>query len=247
MILGVNGEPRGCSMKTAHTASVLFGCSLLIALITALVPSATYAESYVAGQFGVTLPQSLSNVKLTQPQQLGFSEVSSSDLSLQSSLMGGIKLGHFFSRARWFGLETEVFYTTPNIKAQNVTLSAPGGTSVSGQVSGEHNRILTWAPMNLVFRYHRTRLQPYVAIGPGIFFANRKDADGGTQSGTTIGLNSQLGVRYYITRSWTVFGEGKYNLARISYSSNDNDPNSALGYRATYSAFIFSFGLGYHF
>jgi len=235
-------------MKTAQTASVLFGCSLLIALIhTALVPSATYAETYVAGQFGVTLPQSLSNVKLTQPQQLGFSEVNSSDLSLKSSLMGGMKLGHFFSRARWFGLETEVFYTTPNIKGQNVTLSAPGGPSVSGQVSGEHNRILTWAPMNLVFRYHRTRLQPYVAVGPGIFFANRKDADGGIQSGTTIGLNSQLGVRYYITRSWTVFGEGKYNLARISYSSNDNDPNSALGYRATYSAFIFSFGLGYHF
>ena len=66
MILGVNGEPGGCSMKTAQTASILFGCSLLIALITALVPLATHAETYVAGQFGVTLPQSLSNVKLTQ-------------------------------------------------------------------------------------------------------------------------------------------------------------------------------------
>ena len=40
--------------------------------------------------------------------------------------MGGIKLGHFFSRARWFGLETEVFYTTPHIKDQNVTISASG-------------------------------------------------------------------------------------------------------------------------
>jgi outer membrane protein W len=244
MILGVNGEPGVCSMKTAQTANILFGCSLLIALITALVPLATHAETYVAGQFGVTLPQSLSNVKLTQE---GLNGLSSSDLSLQSSLMGGIKLGHFFSRARWFGLETEVFYTTPHIKDQNVTISGPGGSASLGPVSGEHNRILTWAPMNLVFRYHKTRLQPYIAIGPGIFFANRKDADGGTQSGTAIGLNSQVGVRYYVTRRWTVFGEGKYNLARIPYSSNDNDPNAALGFRATYSAFIFSFGLGYHF
>ena len=233
-------------MNTAETANVLFRCSLLIALMihAALVPSATYAESYVAGQFGVTFPQSLSNVKLTQD---GFGGLSSSDLSLKSSLMGGIKLGHYFARARWLGIETELFYTTPHIKDQNATISGPGGSLPLGQVSGEHNRIVTWAPMNLVLRYHKTRLQPYVAIGPGIFFATRKDATGGTQSGTAIGLNSQVGVRYYITRNWTVFGEGKYNLARIGYTSRDSDPNAALGYRATYSAFIFSVGLSYHF
>jgi outer membrane protein W len=231
-------------MKTAQTAGSIFWCSLLIALIhTALIPSTTYAETYVAGQFGLTFPQSLSNVKLTQD---GFGGLSSSDLSLKSSLMGGIKLGHFFSRAPWLGIETEIFYTTPHIKDQNDTISGPSG-SVSGQISGEHNRIVTWAPMNLVLRYHKTRLQPYIAVGPGIFFTTRKDATGGTQSGTTIGLNSQVGVRYYITRSWTVFGEGKYNLARIGYISKDSDPNAALGYRATYSAFIFSVGLSYHF
>lgn len=203
-----------------------------------------YAETYVAGQIGVTLPQSLRNVDLTQD---GLGGLSSTDLSLKSSLMGGIKLGHFFSRARWLGVETELFYTTPHIKDQHVTISGPGGSLPLGQISGEYNKILTWAPMNLVFRYDKTRLQPYIAIGPGIFFASRKDAAEGTQSGTAIGLNSQVGVRYYITRSWTVFGEGKYNLARIGYTSEDSDPNSALGYRATYSAFIFSFGIGYHF
>ena len=215
----------------------------LLAPIVLFAPQA-YAESYVGGQFGVTLPQSLSNVKLTQD---GFGGLSASDLSLESSLMAGVKLGHFFSRARWLGIETELFYTTPHVKDQNVTISGPGGSMSLGPVSGEYNRILTWAPMNLVLRYHKTRLQPYIAIGPGIFFATRKDDTGGTQSGTAIGLNSQVGVRYYITRSWTVFGEGKYNLARIGYTSKDSDPNAALGYRATYSAFIFSFGVSYHF
>jgi outer membrane protein W len=223
--------------------------SVITILLTLMVPIVlfapqAYAESYVAGQFGVTFPQSLRNVKLTQD---GFGGLSSSDLSLKSSLMGGIKLGHFFSRARWLGVETELFYTTPHIKDQSAIISGPGGSMPLGPFSGEHNKILTWAPMNLVLRYHKTRLQPYMAIGPGIFFATRKDADGGTQSGTAIGLNSQVGVRYYITRSWTVFGEGKYNLARIGYTSNDSDPNAALGYRATYSAFIFSFGVSYHF
>jgi len=218
----------------------------LLALLVPIVLFApqAYAETYVAGQFGVTFPQSLSNVKLTQD---GFGGLSSSDLSLQSSLMGGIKLGHFFSRARWLGIETELFYTTPHIKDQSATISGPGGSQPLGPFSGEYNKILTWAPMNLVLRYDKARLQPYIAVGPGIFFASRKDSTGGTQSGTAIGLNSQVGVRYYITRSWTVFGEGKYNLARIGYISNDSDPNAALGYRATYSALIFSFGIGYHF
>jgi hypothetical protein len=65
---------RGCelcvwkvAMKTAQTAGLLLGYSLLLALIsTTFVPSSTYAESYVAGQFGVTFPQSLSNGKVTQ-------------------------------------------------------------------------------------------------------------------------------------------------------------------------------------
>jgi len=223
-----------------------FVITSLLALLVPIVLFGTqaYAESYVAGQFGVTFPQSLSNVTLTQD---GFGGLSSSDLSLKSSLMGGIKLGHFFSRIRWLGIETELFYTTPHIKAQNSTISGPGGSLPLGQAAGEYNKILTWAPMNLVLRYDTTRLQPYIAVGPGIFFATRKDADGGTQSGTAIGLNSQVGVRYYITRSWTVFGEGKYNLARIGYTSKDSDPNAALGFRATYSAFIFSFGISYHF
>jgi opacity protein-like surface antigen len=233
------------AMKTRRVIRRLVITSLL-ALLTPIVLFApqAYAESYVGGQIGVTFPQSLSNVKLTQD---GFGGLSASDLSLESSLMGGIKLGHFFSRARWLGIETELFYTTPHIKDQNITISGPGGSLPLGQASGEYNRILTWAPMNLVLRYHKTRLQPYIAIGPGIFFATRKDADGGTQSGTAIGLNSQVGVRYYITRSWTVFGEGKYNLARIGYTSKDSDPDAALGFRATYSAFIFSFGVSYHF
>ena len=232
-------------MNTAQSTRRFVTTSLLTILVPIVLfgPQA-YAETYVAGQFGVTLPQSLNNVELTQD---GFGGLSSSDLSLKSSLMGGIKLGHFFSRARWLGIETELFYTTPHIKDQSAIISGPGGSQTIGPFSGEYNKILTWAPINLVLRYDKTRLQPYIAVGPGIFFASRKDDAGGTQSGTAIGLNSQVGVRYYITRSWTFFGEGKYNLARIGYTSNDSDPNAALGYRATYSAFIFSFGIGYHF
>jgi len=45
-----------------------------------------------------------------------------------------------------------------------------------------------------------------------------------------------------------LFGEGKYNRARMNYSSNHTDPNAdPFGFRATYSVFALSVGIGYHF
>jgi hypothetical protein len=89
-----------------------FVITSLLALLVPIVlfsPQA-YAESYVAGQFGVTFPQSLSHVTLTQD---GFGGLSSSDLSLKSSLMGGIKLGHFFRASVGSGLKLSCFTPPP--------------------------------------------------------------------------------------------------------------------------------------
>ena len=230
-------------MTKQRTADFLLRISLAAALWICTCPSVR-AESYVAGQFGVTFPNSLGNVNITTD---GLGGIKLNNLDLANSFMGGAKVGHFFSRARWLGVETELFMTTPNVKQQSYVASANGQSINAGQAPGESNRIITWAPMNLVFRYHKTRLQPYVAVGPGLFFARRKDADGGTISGTAIGLNTQLGARYYMTRRWALFGEWKYNLARIGYTNDDSSPTSALGYRATYSANIFSVGISFHF
>lgn len=234
-------------MKTAETASVLFRCSLLIALIhTALVPSATYAESYVAGQFGVTFPQSLSNGKVTQD---GFGGLGLSDQPLKSSAMVGAKLGHYFTKARWLGIETGLSYTTPHVKEGSLTFSGPGGPpqSIAG-LAGLSHRVVTW-DIDVIFRYPGYRLQPYIGIGPSIYFASLKGPDAPPgQSTTAFGFNVEGGVQYYLTRRWTLFGEGKYNRARMNYSSNHSDPNAdPFGFRATYSVFTLSVGIGYHF
>jgi hypothetical protein len=54
-------------MKTARSTRRFVITSLLALLMpTVLFAPQTYAETYVAGQFGVTFPQSLSNGKVTQ-------------------------------------------------------------------------------------------------------------------------------------------------------------------------------------
>jgi len=226
----------------------------LLALLTPVVlfvPHA-YAETYVAGQFGVALPsigEGLTGVDLTGVFPAGSTM---SDRALKTSFLYGAKLGYFFPQAQWFGIEAEVFNTTPHIKEQSTTISIPpsptvtGGT-VTGTLSGDHFRVLTLAPLNLVFRYPtNSRLQPYVAVGPGIFFAKVESiATGfeGSQSSTKIGLNTQVGLRYFMTRHVTVFGEWKYNHARFTFEENDTQ----FGFNGTYNMHQVAFGVGYHF
>jgi hypothetical protein len=106
-------------MKTTRLTRRFVATSLL-ALLVPIVLFATqaYPETYVAGQFGVTLPQSLSNGTVTQD---GLGGLDISDQSLKSSVMVGAKLGHYFTKARWLGIETGLSYTTPNVKEGSVT------------------------------------------------------------------------------------------------------------------------------
>jgi len=239
--------------------------------------SDSYAETYIAGQFGITFPSlgipslgnGLSDGNLTTtslPVQTGTLNIPSgatiSDQELKTSYLYGGKIGHYFSRARWFGIEAEIFYGTPHIKQQNLTIrsetpmtltpsgggpSTPAGYEVSGEIPGAHFQVLTIAPLNVMFRYPGKRLQPYIGAGPGIFIAQIKDhsvTEGdNTQSSMKFGLNALVGIRYYLTRHVSAFAEGKFNYVRFSFKENPN----LFGFDATYFPIHGSFGLSVHF
>ena len=229
---------------TMRKRFMMTGLLALLIPIVLFTPQA-YGESYVAGQFGVTFPQSLGNGTTTQD---GIGGLDISDQSLKSSALVGAKLGHYFTKARWMGIETGLSYTTPHVEEGSITFSGPGGSVTSPTLSGLSQRIITW-DIDVIFRYPGYRLQPYLGIGPSLYFAslNGPTAPPG-QSTTSIGFNVEGGLRYYITRRWALFGEGKYNWARMDYSSNHSDPNAdPFGFRATYSALGLSLGISYHF
>jgi opacity protein-like surface antigen len=239
-------------MNVTHMAKRFLMLSLL-ALLTPVVlfPPHAYAETYVAWQFGATLPsigKGLTDNDLTGVFPSGWTI---SDQSLKTSGLYGAKLGHYFQALPWLGLEAEVYNTTPHIKQQSVIFSAPSGPVASVDLPGVNFRVLTLAPFNLTLRYHKTRLQPYIAVGPGIFFARIKDpsfTSDNTQSSTDFGLNAQAGLRYYITRHFTVFAEGKYNHVRFHFAETPPGINFNLfGLNSTYNMFHVAFGLSYNF
>lgn len=262
-------------MKTTQLAGRFAIASLLTFLAPiVLCTSQAYAESYVGGQLGLSFTgNGLSNGDLTSTSA-PFSGTPSGtvnfpggttidDQSLKNSLMLGAKIGHYFSRARWLGLEAEMFYTSPHIKQQNITLRSdtpftftPSGggpsTSLGNEltsvgIQGANFHVLTIAPLNFVVRYPGNRLQPYIGVGPGIFIASIKDSSitqgDNSQSSTKLGLNSFIGVRYYITRHVSTFAEGKYNYVRFNFSENPN----FFGFDATYSPISVAVGINYHF
>ena len=223
----------------------------LLAPVMLCAPQAD-AESYVAGQMGVTLPSIGSGLSNTDLTGVFIQGSTLSDQALTSSILYGAKVGHYFSAVPWVGLEAEVYNTTPHIKQQELEFFAPSGASVgSAPVTGAQFRVLTLAPLNLTFRYHKTRLQPYIAIGPGIFFARLKDpalTSDNTQSDTALGLNAQAGLRYYITKHLTVFAEGKFNHARFNFPETPPGASFNLfGFNSTYNMFHVAFGLSYNF
>lgn len=230
--------------------------AILTGLLSFLIAtSSAYPEAYIGGQLGSTVAgKSLSGVELTEFSPPG----SMSDRALANSAMFGVKIGYYFPRARWFGLETELYQANPHIKQQSTTITitpgavlrdfgpVTGGTS-TGILSGDQFRVRTWVPVNAMFRYHKTRLQPYFGFGPGLFMARVKTtATGfeGTQSSARLGINVKAGVEYFMTRNFSASLEGRYNRVNFIF-----DPTSAggFGFKANYEMVFAAFGLNYHF
>ncbi len=234
-------------MHTLQSARRFVMMRLLAVLIPiALCAPQAYAETYVAGQVGMTFPQPLSSGEVTQ-HSIGGLDLS--DQPLKNSLMLGAKLGRYFTKAPWVGIETGLSFANPHVKEGSLTLSGPGGFATFNGLSGLSHRMIIWDVATLMFRYPGHRLQPYVGVGPALYFARLKgpEAPAG-QSATAIGLNAELGARYYITRRWALVGEMQYHRARLGYTSNDdNDAADPFGFRATYSALTFSLGVSYSF
>jgi opacity protein-like surface antigen len=194
----------------------------LILLFALLLPSTLRAENYIAAQIGVSLPGSLSSVNRVTPLD------PRPDFDLMTSFLYGGKVGHYFDQLQWLGVETEVFRANPNI-----TQNGPEpGASLSMTVWGA----------TLLARYPGERLQPYIGVGPAIFFSRVKSVSPQSTideaQSTSMGLNTQLGLRLLLSDGVALFMEWKFNHSRLSFDALPN---------GTYDAHNLVFGIGYHF
>jgi opacity protein-like surface antigen len=246
-----------------RVSSGISATALLLSSLFFVVPTA-YGETYIAGQFGFAVPGlggGLSDGDVNSPSFASLfgpnTTITHGDYELSTSLMYGGKVGHYFNFAPWFGVEAEVFHATPHIDQQDYSFtiqnpSVPGVTA-HGILQGAYFRVITVAPFNLMFRYHKTRLQPYVGVGPGIFFARIKgeglapDSPESTSDNARLGLNAKAGLEYYVTKHLATFAEWKFNYVHFDFDENPNFFPFFFGLDTTYTMHLVSFGVGYHF
>ena len=171
--------------------------------------------------------------------------------SIDPFVFGGLKLGYWFTPngtyalaypdwMKYLGFFTDFSYQRLNFKNQNGTLSStehdPAG--INFEASGS---LITWAFM-FAGRYGFLqgsevpfgRLQPYLAVGPAIFFSDQKAAVthqayifgpntvpafvlSGAKDSVKIGLVVETGLRYFFNKSISVEASFKYRYFQPSY------------------------------
>ena len=201
--------------------------------------TSTNLESYAKLYLGATFAGRFDNIVGTS-SATGFSE---SRLGVTSSALYGGKLGVF--PWRWFGFEVEAFSSTPHTKAQAETFSNRLG-SATGAIPGTSDRVTVLA-FNTIVRYPGQLLQPYVGIGPGIFFVTAKNES--SNSDTALGLNVLAGLNVRIADQLGVFIEYKYDRARLNFDhvATVASPIFNVGLEGTYHSSAIVVGVGYHF
>ena len=208
---------------------VFFLSGLMI--LALLAPESARTEWYVGPQAGVTFADRLVDVNGTG----SFLGLTAPDFDLKNSIAYGAKLG-YFPGSSWFGIELDVYNTTPHIKSLD-------------DIPGIHMRVTT-AAVNIIARYPGLTFQPYVGVGLGLMFAHigdspttRADSDVGA------GLNALVGMRFFVTPYTALFTEYKYSEADLAFD-NAFSPAQGFasgGFSGTYRAQHIVVGILYHF
>jgi opacity protein-like surface antigen len=172
--------------------------------------------------------------------------------------LGGLKFGYWFTPygtyaiggmpdwMKYFGFYTDFSYHRLDF-GNNVRDF--GGNIFNVDVNAS---LATWAFM-FAGRYGFLpdsivpfgRLQPYVAVGPALFFSSQKLTAGGFTDGykdsTDLGLAVETGLRYFFNKSVSVEASFKYRYFNPSYSIGD------FNHKPDYNLFSGQLGAAYHF
>jgi len=219
---------------------------LAVSLVAVLFNTPCSADDevvYFSGQAGW-----LFNAKLSNITDVGGSYepgTTASDLDMKNSSMYGAKLG-IYSKRGILGLETEIFRTTPDVERQRQRFKEPTFGSSTDDEAYDVS-VTAWAVNVLVRVPVSDRMVLHGGVGPAYFWGTIRDSIGtpraGAQRSNRLGLNTQVGINYFLTPNVALSAEWKYNHARFHFPE---DPNEQ-GFRARYNAHFLAASIGYYF
>jgi hypothetical protein len=235
-------------------------------------------EPYVAGFGGFTLGHSFSNVDGTGAlagETVAGAESFDLANSVVYGMKAGYFLPT--RRLNWLGLELEAFNTTPHLEQQGgiagshlrVTTVAMNVIARKRMACGDrdrHDRTRhattydkdgrhydkdgrhyddDWSPEG---ENERCPLQVYAGAGPAIFFAQTSNQFASSSENGEVGVNALVGLKYFVHRNMSIFGEYKFNYAGFDFEQYGTPATGATGgITGNYKASHFVGGLAVHF
>ncbi len=170
------------------------------------------------------------------------------------STPGGVRLGYWFERYSWVGLALDFSVFDPNF---DDTATSPGPTfeDVTLGVRPLSALIMVRLPLRKSPEFPMGRLQPYIGVGPGLFWTTLSEPAGSTvlppavleDMSLDLGIDLRAGVTALI-RSWVgIFLEYRYTQFK---STLDSETGSGLvkyepTLRTNYALFGVTFRFGY--
>ena len=228
----ITGCVRSHTVVAARRIIAQPRAAVLGALVIAVLSPPAYAHDehvYFTAQGGT------GSAKSTDIRDVGGSfepGTTGTDLSLDNSTLYGAKMG-VYSRSGVLGLEAEVFRTRPDVKPQTQTYFEPTFGPFPTSRAGSQ-QVTTWA-LNLLVRVPLTeRFIVHGGAGPALFRSELRMANEQAQSSSEVGLNTQLGFSYFVTKQVAVSAEWKHNSARFKYPTHGTTEGFTTDYRSNY-------------
>lgn len=230
--------------------------ALVLALLTAGPVSASaewFADLYVGGAF---------TVYSDLTARFGSTFQNLEDVEYDDSVIFGGRLGYWFERPIFdrlnVGLAVDAFRFEPDVDFQTVDgTQTVGGVTAAGTfavfpidlsvVAVSLDLMLRW-PVLVSQAFPQGQLQPYLTIGPAVFFSEAKDSGNfapANQSdhATTVGFKFAGGAAWYLLRNLAVFGEFRLTYFSPEWDFTDGGVSGKLETDITTSSFLVGLSL----
>ena len=143
------------------------------------------------------------------------------------SLVYGGRVGYWFETIPWFGVGLDVFHFKADIPTQMVPLTVRGATvtatlqEIDFSITGlAFDVVRLRLPLLVSEERPRGRLQPYLTIGPALFFTRAQNTTNSEliinqkATDTALGFKVGTGASWQIHKYVAVFGEYRFTHFR---------------------------------
>ena len=142
-----------------------------------------------------------------------------------SSLVGG-RAGYWFETVPWFGMGLDAFRFYPDIPTQTIPGTIQGVTqpvtlkAIDYSVTAvAFDVVRLRVPLRQSQEFPKGQLQPYLAVGPALFFTRATNTLNGeldtkTATDTSLGIKAGAGASWQLLKHMAVFGEYRFTHFR---------------------------------